>query len=321
MAMLPITVFTATYNRADTLPRVLESLRRQTLDPSLFEWLIVDDGSSDGTRELVRGWTDTPFAMRYSWQPNQGKHIAWNRAASDAQGELFVVLDSDDACVPLALERLVSVWRGVSAARRVGLAGILTRCQTPGGLPVGPPLPRLVAADFGELAFRHRLPDETWIATRTDVLRANPFPELRAPLVPEGALWHKLGKTYKWLLCDECLRVYFTADHGRTDQLSKLSPWRYAEGLALTQKSVLDNSWRYFWDAPLGFVRLAVHFDRFSMHAGRRIGKEISGLAHAPARALCWSVLPAACALYANDRLRRRGDAAGPGSLPASRSV
>jgi Glycosyl transferase family 2 len=309
--MLAISVFTPTFNRAATLARAHDSLLRQTLDPACFEWIIVDDGSTDGTRELVGGWMNAPFPIRYSWQPNAGKHVAWNRAVADARGELFTVIDSDDGCVPRALERFVSIWADLTEARRRELGGILVRCETASGTPIGPPLPNVDTADFAELAFLHQLPVETWTAMRTDVLASNPFPELRVPLLPEGALWHQIARRYKWLVRDECLRVYFTAEHGRGDQLSRLSPWRYPAGMAFTQKSILDNSWRFFARAPVRFARFALHFDRFSLHAGAPIHRAIATLEHPAARALCWSVLPAAYALYAADRRRLAAEAAG----------
>ena len=305
---LKITVFTATYNRADTLPRVRDSLLLQTLDPGQFEWVIVDDGSTDGTGDLVRSW-QTPFAVRYSWQPNSGKHVAWNRAVAEARGELFTVIDSDDACVPGALERFVSVWASLPDARRRELAGILARCQTADGLPIEPRLPEQETGDLAELDLLRRLPHDTWITTRTDVLRSNPFPELRVPLLPEGALWHQIARRYRWLLLDECLLVYFRADHGRTDQLSRMSAWRYPAGMAFMQRCMLDHSWRLFWRAPAQFLRIAVHFDRFSLHAGLPVGREIGALEHSRARALCWCALPVACAVVTVDRCRGRADA------------
>jgi glycosyltransferase involved in cell wall biosynthesis len=301
--MVTVTVFTPTYNRAETLHRVRDSLCRQTLDPDRFEWVVVDDGSTDGTRELVETWMGGPFAIRYAWQPNAGKHVAWNRGVADARGELFTCLDSDDACSSQALERFASLWEATSNEKRSHLAGILVRCQTPDGVPVGPAFPKVDTADFVELVLLHGIHQETWMALRTELLRKNLFPEVRVPYLPEGVLLHKIARHYRWLLHDECLRTYFG---GRPDQITKLPGWRYAEGMALMHQAMLDHNWRFLWNVPMQFFRSSIHFGRFSLHAGLSISRQIRALEQPNARALCWSVLPAVYALYAVDKYRAR---------------
>src|SRR5690606_3281073 len=86
------TVLTPTYNRAATLYRVYESLRRQTCRN--FEWLIVDDGSTDRTHEAVLAWqAQADFPIRYVWQKNQHKKTAFNRGVREARGEFIITLD------------------------------------------------------------------------------------------------------------------------------------------------------------------------------------------------------------------------------------
>ena len=99
-----ITVFTPAYNRAHTLPKLYCSLRRQTFQN--FEWLIVDDGSSDGTGELVKKWQleENFFPIRYVYQENGGKCRAINHGLELARGELFFTVDSDDYLLDDALE-------------------------------------------------------------------------------------------------------------------------------------------------------------------------------------------------------------------------
>src|SRR5580658_2083591 len=93
------TVFTATYNRAHTIKRVFDSLCAQTLRD--FEWLVIDDGSTDNTSELIANWAKIAhFPIRYFRQDHSGKHIAHNLAAREARGQFFLVFDSDDACIP-----------------------------------------------------------------------------------------------------------------------------------------------------------------------------------------------------------------------------
>lgn len=126
------TVFTPTYNRVQTLSRVYESLQVQTF--SDFEWLIVDDGSVDRTRELVEGWQmEACFPIHYLWQENQGKHVAFNYALQEARGELFLTLDSDDACVPEALERFYFHWNAIPENRKGQFSAVTALCKDQNG--------------------------------------------------------------------------------------------------------------------------------------------------------------------------------------------
>ena len=103
-----ITVFTPTYNRAYIIETLYRSLQRQTYRN--FEWLVVDDGSADNTRELFESWQleENDFPIRYFKQENGGKCRAINRGLEMAQGELFFTVDSDDFLTDDALEKIVS---------------------------------------------------------------------------------------------------------------------------------------------------------------------------------------------------------------------
>src|SRR5581483_7684006 len=85
------TVFTATYNRREVISRVYESLSAQTIPD--FEWLVVDDGSTDATTDQIAQWQHSaPFPITYVCRPHQGKHRAYNDALGEARGEFFTVL-------------------------------------------------------------------------------------------------------------------------------------------------------------------------------------------------------------------------------------
>lgn len=103
---MKITIFTPTYNRAYILPQLYHSLQRQTSTD--FEWLVVDDGSTDHTPELFEKWMNeaNPFPIRYYAQPNGGKHRAINFAVTKAHGSLFFIVDSDDHLVDNAVETM-----------------------------------------------------------------------------------------------------------------------------------------------------------------------------------------------------------------------
>ena len=122
--MIKLTVFTPTYNRAHTLPRTYESLVKQ--DCKEFIWLIVDDGSTDQTKELVRKWQaeKTGFEIRYIYKPNGGMHTAHNTAYENIDTELNVCIDSDDSMAEGAVRAILNKWKQVKDKGYAGLIGL-----------------------------------------------------------------------------------------------------------------------------------------------------------------------------------------------------
>ena len=120
--MPTLTIFTPAYNRAHTLPRTYESLCQQ--DCKDFIWLIVDDGSSDNTSELVRDWQkkENGFPIHYIYKENGGMHTAHNTAYENIDTELNVCIDSDDCLAPGAVEKILCKWEQV---KDKGYAGII----------------------------------------------------------------------------------------------------------------------------------------------------------------------------------------------------
>ncbi|MBI4799076.1 MAG: glycosyltransferase family 2 protein [Desulfarculus sp.] len=279
------TVFTPAYNRAHTLPRVYQSLAAQTFRD--FEWLIVDDGSTDGTAELVAAWRgEAAFPIRYLRQENQGKHVAFNRGVELARGELFLTLDSDDACLPQALERLLFHWRDIPAGERARFAGVTARCQDQEGRPLGRPLPAPVM-DLSALELRHghRYQGELWGFTRTQVLRAFPYPEPPgARFLPEDLVWSPIAARYLTRFVDEPLRVYFTEGGDRLTGSGV--PASHLTGLMLWHQMVLNLEIPWLARHPAYFWRSAVNYARFSRGLGLGLGQQWQGLSNARARAL-----------------------------------
>lgn len=105
---MKITVFTPTFNRGYIIEKLYRSLQQQTYKN--FEWLVIDDGSTDHTMELFNQWTieSNPFSIRYYQVDNGGKHRAINRATELAGGEMFFIVDSDDQLTEDALECIVN---------------------------------------------------------------------------------------------------------------------------------------------------------------------------------------------------------------------
>lgn len=98
-----LTIFTPTYNRAQFLPKIYDSLLCQNWYN--FEWLIIDDGSTDNTKSVVEKLIakSSDFPIRYIYKENGGKHTAINLAAHYAKGNFILWLDSDDRILPNSL--------------------------------------------------------------------------------------------------------------------------------------------------------------------------------------------------------------------------
>lgn len=188
-----ITVFTPTYNRGYIIDKLYNSLLAQT--NKNFEWIVVDDGSTDNTEEyfseLVK--KETPFRIKYVKQQNGGKHRAINRGVQMAQGELFFIVDSDDYLLENAVEKLYfwvgsldgsKKWAGVSGARGYSKEKII------GGV--------YEKAEYVDCKNSERdkynLYGDKAEAYFTEVLKKYPFPEFdKENFITEEAIWNLIA--------------------------------------------------------------------------------------------------------------------------------
>ena len=128
--MIRLTVFTPAYNRAHTLPRTYESLCNQKCKD--FCWLIIDDGSTDDTEQLVKGWMekDNGFEIQYIYKENGGMHTAHNTAYENIITELNVCIDSDDCMAKDGVAKILKKWDEVKDS---GYAGWKQYLKNPKG--------------------------------------------------------------------------------------------------------------------------------------------------------------------------------------------
>lgn len=188
-----ITVFTPAYNRAHTLSRTYESLLKQNCKN--FKWLIVDDGSSDNTRELVSEWQgrENGFDIQYIYKENGGMHTAHNVAYENIDTELNVCIDSDDMLSENAIEKILEKWE---QAKDKGYAGIIGLDADFSGRVIGKGFPdNLLETTLVEYYANGGNGDKK-LVYRTDVIKKYPpYP------VFEGEKYVALG--YKYRLIDQ----------------------------------------------------------------------------------------------------------------------
>lgn len=174
-----LTIFTTTYNRGHLIERLYQSLLRQSCFD--FEWLVIDDGSEDNTKELFAGWLNAehPFPIRYYRQENQGLIRSLNRGIGLAQGEYFAKIDSDDYVVDDFSVNMINWIDQIRDAESVyAVSGLRVRSDgTPlkGSYPVYPEGAKYVDATDLERA-EYNLDADMCEAWRTDILRKHPFP-------------------------------------------------------------------------------------------------------------------------------------------------
>lgn len=194
-----ITILTPTYNRASLLPRLFDSLLRQTNKD--FEWIVVDDGSTDDTREVVANLKEKcggAFPMGYVYKANGGKHMAINIGAERARGELLFIADSDDLLTDDALETVANSWHDISDDKSfAGIAGLDIAMDTREVIGSGLPQEH-IDCNAIDIRYRHHVTGDMKEVFRTEVLREFPFPEFAGErFCPEQLVWFRMAWRYR----------------------------------------------------------------------------------------------------------------------------
>jgi len=203
------TVFTPTYNRANLIHRVYESLEKQTFRN--FEWLIVDDGSKDNTKEVIEKFKKkADFPIRYIYQKNGGKHRAFNKGVKEAKGEFFLTADSDDRFLSDALEKLKYYWDLIPENEKDNFSGVTGLCIDQNGDIIGDKYPKdIFDSNSFKSTFIYKIKGEKWGFQRTDILRKFPFKEFEGErFIAESSVWFEISRFYKTRYINEPLRIY-----------------------------------------------------------------------------------------------------------------
>ncbi len=298
------TVFTPAYNRGATIHRVYESLRKQTLQA--FEWIIIDDGSVDNTKELVEGWEkEAALEIRYFYQDNAGKHIARNRCLDLARGELFVTVDADDEILENALEVLYDNWQKIeNKAEYSGIACLCLNGRT--GRVVGEKFPvDVLDSNDLEIDFVYAVAGDKWGTCRTEVLREFRFPEFEGQrYVTESYVWYQMARKYKHRYINVPLHIYHQDTPG---SLTKLPlHFRYPLATYEFQLLLINIAFDYIIRNKKDFFIRFVELGKFSFHAGAGPIKTIKRLASLSRKSIFIMVLPLSFAYVLRDRIKGR---------------
>ncbi len=254
------TVFTPTYNRGKLLKRLYNSLKEQTFAD--FEWLIVDDGSTDDTEDIVKAYIDEKLlSIRYIKKDNGGKHTAVNLGVQEARGELFLMIDSDDLFLPDGLKGFYSEWLQVKDEK--DFASVCCLCRDTKGKIIGNRFPseRLDSTSM-EIREKYGVVGDKAAFTRTDIYKEFPFPEFQGErFITEAVVDDLVATKYKTRFVNKvfCIKEYQRG--GLSDNSLKLR---------------IENpkGTRYYYNQSMKIattlkkrLRSAINYMRFSYHS------------------------------------------------------
>ena len=216
--MKTLTIFTPTYNRAYILPKLYESLCKQTsMD---FLWLIVDDGSTDNTKLLVDKWkANNKLDIQYYYQSNKGKMQAHNLGVENTNTELFLCVDSDDTLEMFSVETIVSFWNSIKKVDNIcGIIG--PRKMLNSKYDAQSLIPNNLHFSTMANLYRTGFRGETAIVFITKILKQYKFPQIKdEKFIPEDYIYCQLDDRYVYAI----LRSYTIDCDYRDDGYTKNS--------------------------------------------------------------------------------------------------
>lgn len=249
-----ITVFTPTYNRAYCLNQLYESLTRQTNKD--FIWLIIDDGSQDNTREIVKGWlNENKIEIKYIYKENGGMHTGHNTAYSLIDTELNVCIDSDDYMPDNAIGLILKEWDSIEDKEQV--SGIVGLDAFKDGTVIGTYFPEhLKRGSYFDLYKKYKGKGDKKFILRTSLLKEYPsYPEYEnEKLVPLGILYIMLGEDRPFCFMNEVVCIVEYQPEGSSNTIFKQYQ-QSPKGFAYARKihiKYADN----FKDILKGYVHL-----------------------------------------------------------------
>ncbi len=248
-----LTIFTPSYNRAHLLERGFQALCNQ--DCLDFVWLIVDDGSTDNTKEVVASLQKrSPFEIQYIYKENGGLHTGYNEAIAHAETELCMCIDSDDWIADNVVKKILSLWGQV---KRPDCAGIVGLDADPTGKPTcfidGNGYLNLNAYDVS-----HKWAGDRKLVVRTDLYKAvSPMPsfEVEKNFNPQY-MHYQIAQDHSFYVLNEVICIVDYQDTGMSagiyrQFMNSPNSWMEYRRMQMTMK---PNTWRFI-------LKSALHYD------------------------------------------------------------
>lgn len=256
-----LTIFTPSFNRADFLRRGYEALRSQSCKD--FIWMIIDDGSTDNTREVVnelqRG--EKTFEIRYIYKENGGLHTGYNSAIELADTELCMCIDSDDWVADDAVGKILDLWARVKKADCAGIVALDAYSQeTPLCVIDG-----IGYINLNEYDVSHKWAGDRKLVVRTDLYKSvAPMPSFEGEKNFNPQYMHyQIAQDYTFYVLNEVVCIVDYQDTGMSAGIYRQfmnSPYSFIEYRRM-QMTMRPNNWKFI-------LKSAVHYDSSCFLAG-----------------------------------------------------
>lgn len=298
--MVKFTILTPTYNRAELLSRVYQSLIKQTYKD--FEWIIVDDGSTDNTKKVVESlMEDSLIKIKYIYKLNGGKHTAVNEGLNHAEGKLLIVLDSDDELVENALEVFYSYWDKIFNENNkiVSVSGL--DIYKDSGEIVGDKFEEdEFISDHIECKLKMNIQGDKAEVYRTDILKQFPFPEIKGEkFVTEDIVHNQIALSgYKTIYTNNPIKIIEYLEDGLTSRSYELS-MKNPQG-----KMIIFN--QYISMKQIGIkrrIRAGFSYCRFGFLANKSIVEQYKMVEN---KLIFLVSIPIGYIIYAKDKIKKK---------------
>lgn len=254
-----ITVCTPTYNRAHLLNKLYTSLKKQNYNS--FQWIIVDDGSTDNTDEIVNEFIkENNINIRFIKKKNGGKHTALNIGIDNAEGELFWIVDSDDYIIDDALKYIWNKWCELKDKK--DFAGLSALKGYENKKVIGTTVnEEYIDTDVLTYRYKYRVLGDKSEVYRTDILKKYKFPEYREEkFLTEAVVWNRIANDgYKIRWFNKVIYICEYLEGGLTNTSDKniMDSW---QGTTLYYKELLSYKQVPLKDKILNGARAYLHY-------------------------------------------------------------
>ena len=263
---MKFTIFTPTFNRKELLEKLYKSLQKQTYKD--FEWLIIDDGSDDGTKEKAEEFlSEKKLDIKYYFKENGGKQRAYNFATDKANGELFICLDSDDEYVENGLETILKYWKKYE--KNSDIAGMGYLSTYPNREIIGSSFPEkeMISTQF-EIYNKYGVKGDKGLMFRTEIIKKYKFPVFEdEKFITEAVVYNRICEKYKMVYVNEKIEIKEYQEDGLTAKYNNLL-LRNPKGQALYHNEI--NSQKLTFKQKI--LNNAVYY-KFCKVAGYKFGK------------------------------------------------